>query len=76
MPVTLPPETKYVDGCNGLELATIPARNVSGPFIHRPGDDDSAAVTFWGKKDLRKLLLKAITILDQHYAERGEHEFS
>lgn len=23
-------------------------RNVSGPFIHRPGDDDSAAVTFWG----------------------------
>jgi len=25
-------------------------------FIHRPGDDDSSAVTFWGKQDLRKML--------------------
>jgi hypothetical protein len=39
-----------------------------GPFLHRPGDDDSAAVTFWGKKDLRPLLQKAIELLDQHYA--------
>jgi hypothetical protein len=31
-------------------------RNVRGPFIHRPGDDDSAAVTFWGKRDLREVL--------------------
>jgi hypothetical protein len=57
-----------------LELpVTIPAvggdnRNVAGPFIHRPGDDDSAAVTFWGKKDLRDVLLKAIEKLDAHYA--------
>lgn len=41
--------------------------NVSGPFIHRPGDDDSAAVTFWGKQDLRVLLQKALTMLDEHY---------
>jgi hypothetical protein len=45
-------------------------KNVSGPFIHRPGDDDSAAVTFWGKQDLRVVLRKALAMLDEHYAER------
>lgn len=45
--------------------------NVRGPFIHRPGDDDSAAVTFWGKRDLRALLQKALATLDAHYSERG-----
>lgn len=40
---------------------------VQGPFIHRPGDDDSAAVTFWGKKDLRVLLGKALELLNDHY---------
>lgn len=42
-------------------------QHISGPFIHRPGDDDSAAVTFWGKRDLRKLLAKALDILHAHY---------
>lgn len=42
-------------------------RNVSGPFIHRPGDDDSAAVTFWGKQDLRPILQRAIVLLNEHY---------
>jgi hypothetical protein len=46
--------------------------NISGPFLHRPGDDDSAAVTFWGKRDLRGVLRKAIAMLDDHYAKR-EH---
>jgi hypothetical protein len=41
--------------------------NVHGPFIHRPGDDDSAAVTFWGKRDLREVLRKALVMLDEHY---------
>ncbi len=40
---------------------------ISGPFIHRPGDDDSAAVTFWGKRDLRTVLRKALEMLDEHY---------
>jgi len=38
-----------------------------GPFLHRPGDDDSSAVTFWGKHDLRVLLIKALQLLDSHY---------
>ena len=42
---------------------------IRGPFLHRPGDDDSAAVTFWGKKDLRPMLQKALELLDKH---RGE----
>ena len=46
--------------------------NVRGPFIHRPGDDDSAAVTFWGKQDLRALLRKALTMLDVHYETKGK----
>lgn len=40
---------------------------VAGPFIHRPGDDDSSAVTFWGKQDLRLVLLQALEALDRHY---------
>ena len=39
----------------------------AGAFIHRPGDDDSSAVTFWGKRDLREVLRKALTMLDEHY---------
>jgi hypothetical protein len=40
--------------------------HLSGPFLHRAGDDDSSAVTFWGKRDLRHLLLKALALLDEH----------
>ena len=40
-----------------------------GPFIHHPGDDDSGAVTFWGKQDLRVVLRKALEVLDSHYAK-------
>src|SRR5258708_5227422 len=42
---------------------------VQGPFIHRPGDDDSAAVTFWGKRDLRIMLRQALNMLDSHYTK-------
>ncbi|HEX3892855.1 MAG TPA: hypothetical protein VHW46_09820 [Terracidiphilus sp.] len=44
--------------------------NVSGPFIHRAGDDDSAAVTFWGKRDLLEVLGKATKVLQKHYREQ------
>lgn len=59
-----------------LELpCTVPDRdgqttNVRGPFMHREGDDDSSAVTFWGKRDLRAALKKALDLLDAHYAQR------
>ena len=39
---------------------------VAGPFIHHEGDDDSSAVTFWGKQDLRVVLRKALAMLDAH----------
>lgn len=42
-----------------------------GPFMHQPGDDDSAAVTFWGKRDLRRMLRVAMELLDAHYMEHG-----
>ncbi|WP_220464933.1 hypothetical protein [Granulicella sp. 5B5] len=51
-----------------LELpCTVNGENVSGPFMHRPGGDDSAAVTFWGKRDLRTVLRLALQMLDKHY---------
>lgn len=58
-----------------VSLQTPPAKlgaqpgitEVRGPFVHRAGDDDSSAVTFWGKRDLREALCKAIALLDAHY---------
>jgi 3-deoxy-D-arabino-heptulosonate 7-phosphate (DAHP) synthase len=65
---------KEIDGTTftGLRLylelpATIKGKQYRGPFIHQPGDDDSAAITFWGKRDLRKVLRKALELLDEHY---------
>lgn len=56
----------------GQRTATIEdteyARQYQAPFIHRPGDDDSSAVTFWGKRDLRIVLRKMLAELDAHYA--------
>ena len=46
-------------------------RTVRGPFIHHPGDDDSAAVTFWGKSDLRVMLDQALRLLGEHYGQRA-----
>lgn len=68
---------KEIDGhkFTGLRLylelpCTLPSgENVSGPFMHRAGDDDSAAVTFWGKRDLRIVLRKMLAALDAHYGE-------
>lgn len=56
-----------------LELpVTKDGEQVKGPFMHKPGDDDSSAVTFWGKADLREVLVKALAKLDAHYASRAE----
>ena len=73
LPTSLPKEV-WLSGPTpavGAAYAEPPSdttRNVRGPFMHRPGDDDSAAVTFWGKRDLRVVLRKALEKLDEHYA--------
>ena len=56
----------YVNRVTGLPIESE-VRQIKGPFIHRPGDDDSSAVTFWGKKDLREVLRIALAKLDEHY---------
>ena len=56
-----------------LELpVTHEGKNIIGPFMHHPGDDDSAAVTFWGKRDLRKVLRLAMQQLNDHYEPEGQ----
>ena len=55
-----------------LELpATVDGKNYQGPFMHHPDDDDSSAVTFWGKRDLAKIFYKASEILDAYNKARG-----
>lgn len=79
---------KEIDGhkFTGLRLylelpATVDGKQYQGPFIHGPHrvggprDDDSSAVTFWGKRDLREVLLIALARLDEHYgANEAEEE--
>jgi hypothetical protein len=43
---------------------TIDDKQVRGPFLHGPDDDDSSAVTFWGKQQLCRFLPRTILILD------------
>ncbi len=53
-----------------LELpVSVGESEVRGPFMHSPHDDDSSAVTFWGKQDLRPVLRKALAMLDRYYNE-------
>jgi hypothetical protein len=50
-----------------LELpVTFGGAQHQGPFLHRDGDDDSAAVTFWGKRRLAEALRKALALLEEH----------
>lgn len=42
-----------------------------GPFLHREGDDDSAAITFWSRGKLRDILQKAINLLDEHHQQKA-----
>ena len=46
----------------------LSTRQVQGPFMHGPGDDDSSAVTFWGKTKLREMLTRGLQLLDQQHA--------
>lgn len=53
-----------------IHQGTSMEQNVQGPFIHREGDDDSAAVTFWSRGKLRQILQKAIDVLDEHHTKK------
>lgn len=67
------PTSYYVSPMGNLHPVSggqKPDGELKGPFIHRKDDDDSSAVTFWGKNDLRKLLQKAIEELDRHYENK------
>jgi hypothetical protein len=59
LPVTLNPKA--------VETGKSAPKNQAGPFYHRQGDDDTAAITFWGKRDLRDVLRRALDLLDDHY---------
>lgn len=65
LPVTAPQQ----DPITGEHRGVIQHQ---GPFMHRPGDDDSSAVTFWGKQDLRVVLRKALAMLDDYYGSTGQ----
>lgn len=57
-----------------LPVTTMPSgEHVRGPFLHGPDDDDSSAVTFWGKADLREVLAKAMDALNEHYSDEQQH---
>lgn len=66
------PVTKQIEGFDGAPPSD--PIQMRGPFIHHPGDDDSAAVTFWGKRDLRPVLRQALDLLDKHYDTEPPHE--
>ena len=57
----------FIDGRPATESDTKQATQMQAPFIHRPKDDDSSAVTFWAtdREKLRALLLKALSVLDE-----------
>jgi hypothetical protein len=65
LPCTVPIQRATPNG----ETAEPQLVTMRGPFMHHPGDDDSAAVTFWGKSDLRDVLRKALAALDKHYGD-------
>lgn len=62
------PVTKYVKGQADI------VQEIKGPFIHGDGDDDSSAVTFWGKSDLRNVLKIMMTKLHEHYHKRNDKD--
>lgn len=58
---------------------TLGTSQVSGPFLHHPGDDDSAAITFWGPKRTKEMLTRALQLLEkwelnQAYGKFGQNQ--
>lgn len=70
----LPVTTKPIVVATGSEYPPyhkeIGGGNIQGPFIHREGDDDSSAITFWStsRENLSALLMKALELVSREYA--------
>lgn len=43
---------------------TMGNAQVSGPFMHHPGDDDSSAITFWANARTRAALIKLLDLME------------
>ncbi len=75
LPVTVGPDRSH-RSVDDTERVFPPVNGktaqVAGPFMHHPGDDDSSAVTFWGKKDISHAFHKALELLDKHYASQKD----
>lgn len=59
-----------------MQVDNVQALQLKGPFIHHPGDDDSSAVTIWGKRDLRDVLKLMLAKLDEHYGSEPRPPFN
>ncbi len=66
LPVTTKPVMVSTDNDHPPYHIEVGGGNQRGPFIHREGDDDSAAVTFWGKPgvSVRDLMTRALAAID------------
>ncbi len=62
-------ELPVTRACNDDGEEYAEPQQVHGPFMHRLGDDDSAAMTFWGRSRLRDLFVRAIEALDNETAK-------
>lgn len=65
LPVTVPRTDIQPAGPLGVD-------QVRGPFMHHADDNDSAAITIWGKSQLRDVLAKALAVLDQHHIDKQQ----
>lgn len=54
------------------DIKTQAPLQLQAPFIHREGDDDSSAVTFWSRGKLREILQQAIEKLDEYHANKNK----
>jgi hypothetical protein len=72
LPVSFKPNGESADARHDMQNGDLV--HVAGAFIHRPGDDDSSAVTFWGKRDLRDMLRMMLAELDKHYGDTSERD--
>lgn len=71
LPTTIPPGYSLVrDTPSGPEPCD--QRAIKAPFLHSENDDDSSAITFWGKQDIRTAFRKALELLDDHYAAEDQ----